>query len=553
MSNSIKKSVMIRIVASICSTVLCCIVVNVGMIQIKKADLDNQASLALLQDIQFAEIAHYKWCNGLSQTVYAGKPFTGSSDPTACSLGQWIYGSDDLTDETIVALKNEIEPLHKKLHENTVETISLLATDPQQAKQFYEQSVQTTVETLIAKLDQVIEKIAENASASEEKMNDVINTVTVLATVFFALSILCLILLIAYVIKYIILPILKLTEESKPIANGDLNIQFTYQSQDEIGSLVDTLTNSMKLIQSYIADITRITDELASGNLDVQTSGHYVGDFNAIEHSIEKLTKSLSHALSQIALTGANISNEAEQMSNSAQMLAQGAEIQSEAVEELRLTLDQMAADAKKNAAMAISAQCDTQRTSEQIEKSDKDMEEMVAAMNDISSAANRIREIIKTIETIAFQTNILALNAAVEAARAGMAGKGFAVVAGEVRNLASQSDHAAKATKELIENSVAAVKRGNEIVSNVSDVLKQTLECSNHSAESMNKITKAVQGESRIIEQTAARINEIAGVVHKNSATSQETAAVSEQIFAHSQQLQNHTAAFHLRKDITK
>lgn len=115
---------------------------------------------------------------------------------------------------------------------------------------------------------------------------------------------------------------------------------------------------------------------------------------------------------------------------------------------------------------MAISAQCDTQKTGEQIEKSDKDMEEMVAAMNDISTAANRIGDIIQTIETIAFQTNILALNAAVEAARAGMAGKGFAVVASEVRNLASQSDHAAKATKELIENSIAAVKRGNVIVS---------------------------------------------------------------------------------------
>lgn len=422
--------------------------------------------MALLQDIQLAEIAHYKWCNGLSQTIYADKAFTGSSDPTTCSLGQWIYSSDNLTDETILSLKNEIEPIHKKLHEDAEETIRLLATDPEQAKQFYEQTVQTTVENLIAKLDQIIEKSEGNAAASEQKMNNVISIVSVLATIFFVLSIICLILLIAYVIKNIILPILKLTEESKPIADGDLNIRFSHQSQDEIGCLVNTLTNSMRLIQSYIADITRVTDELASGNLDVKTSEHYVGDFNEIEHSVDKLTKSLSYALSQIALTSANVSDDAEQMSNSAQMLAQGAATQSEAVEELRLTLDRMAADAKENAKMAISAQCDTQKTGEQIEKSDKDMEEMVAAMNDISTAANRIGDIIQTIETIAFQTNILALNAAVEAARAGMAGKGFAVVASEVRNLASQSDHAAKATKELIENSIAAVKRGNVIVS---------------------------------------------------------------------------------------
>lgn len=178
MGKSIKKSVLIRITASICSTLLCCVVVNVGMTQIKKVDLENQTSMALLQDIQLAEIAHYKWCNGLSQTIYADKAFTGSSDPTTCSLGQWIYSSDNLTDETILSLKNEIEPIHKKLHEDAEETIRLLATDPEQAKQFYEQTVQTTVENLIAKLDQIIEKSEGNAAASEQKMNNVISIVS---------------------------------------------------------------------------------------------------------------------------------------------------------------------------------------------------------------------------------------------------------------------------------------------------------------------------------------------------------------------------------------
>ena len=382
-------------------------------------------------------------------------------------------------------------------------------------------------------------------------MNNVINIVAVLSTIFFIISIACLVMLIAYVIKNIILPILKLTEESKPIANGDLKIKFSYKSHDEIGSLVDTLTKSMHLIQSYIADITRVTDELASGNFDVKTSERYVGDFSEIEHSVDKLTKSLSYALSQIAIASSSVSDNAEQMSNTAQMLAQGAITQSEAVDELRSRLDKMAIDARENAKMAISAQSDTEKTSEQLAKSDKDMQAMVAAMNDISNASSSIGDIIKTIEAIAFQTNILALNAAVEAARAGTAGKGFAVVANEVRSLASQSDHAAKATKELIENSIAAVERGNTIVSNVSDVLKKTLEFSKHSAEGMVKITKAVQGESEIIEKTAEGINQIAEVVHTNSATSEETAAISQQMFAQSQQLQNHTKTFNLRKDM--
>lgn len=553
MSKSIKKSVLIRVTASICSTLLCCIVVNVGMMQIKKVDLENQQSMSLLKDIQIAEIAHYKWCSSLSQAVYAGKDFTGNSDPTACSLGQWIYNSsNDLTDETIISLRDEIEPIHKELHGYAQDTINLLKTNPEQAQQFYEQNIRITVEDLITRLDKIIEKSEANAAESEQKMNSVINTVSILSTIFFILSIACLVMLIFYVIKNIILPILTLTEESRPIANGDLKIKFSYKSQDEIGSLVDTLTKSMELIQCYIADITRVTDELASGNFDIKTSEHYVGDFSEIEHSIDKLTKSLSYALSQISLASSSVSDNAGQMSNSAQMLAQGAITQSEAVDQLRSTLDKMATDAKENAKMAIAAQCDTEKTSEQIAKSDKDMEEMVAAMNDISNAANSISDIIKTIETIAFQTNILALNAAVEAARAGTAGKGFAVVASEVRNLASQSDHAAKATKNLIENSIAAVERGNTIVSNVSDVLKKTLDFSTQSAKGINKITQAVQYESEIIEKTAEGINQIAEVIHTNSATSQETAAVSEQMFAQSQQLQNHTKTFNLRKDIT-
>lgn len=552
MSKSIKKSVLIRVVAAILSTLLCCMVVNLGMIQIKKVDSESQKSIELLKDIQLAEIAHYKWCSSLSQAVYAGKEFEGSSDPKTCSLGQWIYNSsNDLTDKTIISLRDEIEPIHKQLHGYAESTINLIKTNPQQAQQFYQQNVQTTVQNLLTKLDKIIEKSEANATESEQKMNSVIAVVGVLSTIFFIISIVCLVMLIGYVIRKIILPILKLTEESKPIADGDLKIKFSYKSNDEIGVLVNTLTKSMKLIQSYIADITRVTDELASGNFDITISERYIGDFSQIERSIDKLTKSLSYALSQIALASSSVSDNAEQMSNSAQMLAQGAMTQSEAVDELRSTLDKMAIDAKENAKMAISAQIDTEKTSEQIAKSDKDMKEMVSAMNDISNAANSISDIIKTIESIAFQTNILALNAAVEAARAGTAGKGFAVVASEVRSLASQSDHAAKATKELIENSIKAVQRGNVIVSNVSDVLKKTLEFSTQSSKGINKITKAVQGESEIIEKTANGINQIAEVVHTNSATSQETAAVSEQMFAQSQQLKNHTKTFNLRKDI--
>ena len=176
-------------------------------------------------------------------------------------------------------------------------------------------------------------------------------------------------------------------------------------------------------------------------------------------------------------------------------------------------------------------------------------MDQLINAMMGISNTSQQIEEIISTIENIAFQTNILALNAAVEASRAGTAGKGFAVVAEEVRNLAAQSDQAAKATKELIENSVRAAERGNKIVEEVSGTLQKTLELVVKSNSSIDEITDAVHEEATSIEQVAEGIGQIASVVQTNSANSEESAAVSTELFEQVNQLQDQTNKFQLKQ----
>jgi len=159
------------------------------------------------------------------------------------------------------------------------------------------------------------------------------------------------------------------------------------------------------------------------------------------------------------------------------------------------------------------------------------------------------ITKIAKAIEDIAFQTNILSINASVEAARAGMAGKGFAVVADEGRNLAFKSDQAAKATQQLIENSVQAAERGSGVADEVSKTLQRSLDLVVQSSNEIGQIAEAVQGEAETISQVTEGISQISAVVQTNSASSEESAAVSAELFDQVRLLQDQTRRFRLKQ----
>ena len=198
---------------------------------------------------------------------------------------------------------------------------------------------------------------------------------------------------------------------------------------------------------------------------------------------------------------------------------------------------------------MANNARENARLTGEQVTVSGQQMEEMVAAMHDISVSSQEIGKIIDTIENIAFQINILALNAAVEAARAGVAGKGFAVVADEVRNLASKSDEAAKATKELIEGSIAAVTEGDRAMSNVTESLERTGELAGNVTSRMSVVVEAIEKQSDAIAQVTEGVEQISAVVQTNSATSEECAAASEELSSQAGMLKRLMNSFKLKR----
>ncbi|MCI9156398.1 MAG: HAMP domain-containing protein [Lawsonibacter sp.] len=549
MRKSIKKMVFIRIIAALLSILLFSGVTTFNLIRVDRMQEKDKETVALLSRAQTAESAHYKWASNLSNALYAGTEFTGSTDYTKCVLGQWIYGQAGTDDAQILALRDELKPLHQELHESATYVLELMETNPAQAQNYYQQTIQSNLTTLVGKLDKVIEQGTALNAESTEKMDSTIMWMQGITAVCLVLALVCLISLVLYVLKNILAPILQITRQIQPLQEGRLDMVLEHNTNDELGDLSTTLEKAMELIRGYIWDLDRVMEQLAQGNFNAKTSTDFIGDFSSIEREIDKLTTTLSAAMANIYQAELRVSGNAEQLSNGAQTLAQGATEQASAVEELYATLDTLSKNTTQNVATAAQAQEDAHKTGEQVTVSGQQMEEMVAAMKDITESSQQIEKIIATIEDIAFQTNILALNAAVEAARAGSAGKGFAVVADEVRNLASKSDEAAKATKGLIENSVQATGRGSRIVSEVSVTLNKTLELVTRSNTAIGEIVSAVKSDAESIAQVTEGIGQISSVVQSNSASSEESAAVSSELFAQVKIMEEQVKRFKLKE----
>ncbi|MCI9682781.1 MAG: HAMP domain-containing protein [Lachnospiraceae bacterium] len=548
MRKSIKKMVGIRIAVALFAVILFSVMMTINILRVDRTQTASIQANSLLDKAQRAEAAHYKWSGNLSNALYAGTEFTGSIDPTTCVLGQWLYGEAGTDDAQILSLRSQLEPLHKELHESATEALDLLSANPQQAQAFYQETIQTNLNTLVGLLENVVERGTVLNDETKEEMEQTLVMMHITSIVGLSLSLIALISLVFYVLGKIVKPLILITKKSKPLQDGHLELEINYHTRDELGELAETLELSMERIGGYVNDINRMMGQLSAGNFDVQVSEPYIGDFRTIEESLTSFTRTMSSALANINGAQQKVSGGAAQLSSGAQALAQGATEQASAVEELYATLDELSKSAAQNVKVALDAQEDARLTGEQVTLSSQQMEEMVAAMHDISVSSQEIGKIIATIENIAFQTNILALNAAVEAARAGTAGKGFAVVSSEVRSLATQSDQAAKATKELIENSVQAVERGSRIVGEVSQTLNKTLELVMQSGETIGDIAKAVEREADSISQVTDGISQISSVVQTNSASSEESAAVSNELFEQVRFLQEQTKKFRLK-----
>lgn len=345
-------------------------------------------------------------------------------------------------------------------------------------------------------------------------------------------------------------PVKECADRLELLSRGDLETPVPeFQRNDEIGNLVNSTKIIVNALSTIIKDIDHLLGQMGNGNfvIDSEVPDSYVGDFAPLLTSIAQIKNKLSDALLQIHECADQIASGAEQVSNSAQSLAQGATEQASSIQELASAVTEISDGAQENAVITGQAQNHADQAGQQVTKSNEQMEAMTAAMSGINDSSKKIGKIIATIEDIAFQTNILALNAAVEAARAGEAGKGFAVVADEVRNLASKSDEAAKATKELIESSIKAVENGSIIASDVTQCLHRTTDLAVLAVGDMRRVADAVTSEANAISQVTEGLDQISSVVQTNSATSEQSAAASQELASQAQMLENLVKQFQL------
>ena len=549
MGTSIKRSVGIRVACAVLMIFLFSGTTTFNILRIEGLQGDNVSASATLNQVQSAEAAHYKWSANLSNALYSDTEFTGSMDHTSCVLGKWLYSDLELEDAEIDSLRGRIEPLHKELHASAGTALELYANDKGQAQQYYQETILPNLSTLVGLLEDVVERSKTLSDEYTSRLNRTIIFMHVSTCVCLVLAIISLASLVLYVMKQVVRPLIHITEQVRPLKEGNLSLNMEYHSENELGELVRTLEESLGRIEEYVGDIDRVMDELAQGNFNISTSARYIGDFQPIEDALGRFTVSISEAMGSIVKAEQNVASHAEQLSGGAQALAQGATDQASAVEELYATVDEISRSAAKNVEAVGNARRSAELTSERVTLSSGQMEKMVAAMGDIAEASQQISKIIATIEDIASQTNLLALNAAVEAARAGEAGKGFAVVASEVRVLASKSAEAVKATKSLIENSVQATDRGSHIVTEVSESLKQVQELVLESDKAISSITEAIHQEADALSQVSIGIRQISSVVQTNSASSEESAAVSTELFEQVNLLEQKTKMFRLKK----
>lgn len=353
-----------------------------------------------------------------------------------------------------------------------------------------------------------------------------------------------------YISNSIRKPVKEIEDAAQQLANGQLDgVCVSYTSRDELGKMSDSIRDLISYQKTIIEDISDILGDMSEGNFKVQSNvnEYYMGHYDRILVSMWGLRDKLSDTLWRISQSARQVANGSEQVSSGAQILAIGAEEQADSIEKLAIAVNEISEQVRVTKENADKARNQTDRAGAQVSESNQQMQEMISAMNIISERSDEIYKIVKTIQDIAFETNLLALNASVEAARVGELGTGFAVIAREIRSLADKTAMASKNTTALIKESVAAVKNGEKVAHTAADLLLQVIECTKQVIFMVDRIASATENQHKSISNITAEVRQVSDVVQNNASISEELAAASEELSTQTQMLDHMIGQFQL------
>ncbi len=424
------------------------------------------------------------------------------------------------------------------------EAISLLYSDD------YKNGLEE-VTAYIEQCDAMIQaRMAENIDFYDGMMGimTVITYLSVLVILFMQ------IIIVHFVLTELIRPILKIETKMQELSEGNLSGAFDMEENNtELGKTARSINYLQQFQNDMMGDMEYLLSEMSAGNFDIRTQigdEAYVGVYRNLLKAIRKMNRMLGHVLGGINAAALQIEAGSSSVSTGAQELANGAVQQESSVRELADSIRNLNSQVTETTENVSEATRLTTTAGQGVEDSNMHMQDLMSAMENIDNSAVEIHKIIKTIEDIAFQTNILALNAAVEAARAGEAGKGFAVVADEVRSLAAKSAEAADSTTKLIENAIDAVQNGMGIAKNTADALQKVVGEFKVSADKIGQIDQTMELLTQEITKIDQNVEEISNVIHTNSATAEASAAASQELLGQANELKDLVVQFKFRSE---
>lgn len=345
-------------------------------------------------------------------------------------------------------------------------------------------------------------------------------------------------------------PLQTLSGVAEQIAQGDLNVEITTDTDDEIGDVSKALGRTVVRLKSYINyidEITQVLNQVSKGNLCFELHYDYAGEFYKVKEALFNVRSTLNETIAEMKTVAQVVNSESAILSDGSRTLAQGTTQQATSVEELSASIAQISEHVKVTAQNAQNAEQLSVQAQEMANKGNEQMRNMVIAMEDISESSEEISKIIQSIQSIASQTNLLALNVAIEAARAGEAGRGFAVIADEVRNLAQKSAEAAKSSAQLIERSLQNVKKGTQLASDMAESLQTIVDGSNQTLQLVGEIAIASKEQSASIEQVTIGVEQVAEVIQTTSDTAEESASTSGELAMQAEKLKEMVEQFTL------